>query len=111
MIADFIAFAQVHNDQINGSLEIGGASLNCLSIRRLYRAKKLEGIHWSPTALFLLWGLWNTIFYPVNHLWISFYCGLVILVTNTVWLWLVFWYWLNDHLPDDPLDAPCEDAV
>lgn len=79
-------------DSINALFELTGALLICLNIRQLLRDRCVAGVHWAPTAFFTTWGLWNCYFYPSLDQWMSFCGGLAIVVTNAVWLGLVWRY-------------------
>ena len=74
------------SDMINGFFEgVGGFLLwhNCWI---LYREREVRGVSVFTTAFFTAWGIWNLIFYPLHHLWLSFAGGLVIASANVVWV-------------------------
>lgn len=80
------------NDLINAGWELGGAFLNALNIRAILQAKRVEGVHWGPFAFFAGFGLWNIYFYPAEGFTYSFIAGLVLVVTNLIWLALAWRY-------------------
>jgi hypothetical protein len=74
------------NDLVNGCLELCGAVLlsrNCVLLRR---HREIRGVSAGPTAFFTFWGVWNLYFYPANHLWISFFGGILLATVNLTWL-------------------------
>ena len=73
-------------DLINGAFEMGGAFANVLSIKSLWKDKKIMGVHWAPTVFFFTWGLWNVAYYPMLNQWFSFIGALAILATNLIWI-------------------------
>lgn len=79
-------------DVINGSFELGGAFILLLNVRRLYRDKIVRGVHWSPTAFFAAWGLWNLLYYPSLGQTCSFIGGVCLVAVNLVWLGQVAYY-------------------
>jgi len=74
-------------DLLNGSFEFFGGVLNFLNIRKLWKDRSLTGISWPVTIWFTLWGASNLIYYPNLHQWISFTGGILIFVTNAIWLY------------------------
>ena len=79
-------------DIINGSSELFGAVLLLTNVVRLHRDKFVQGVHWTPTAFFTAWGLWNLFYYPHLGQWFSFVGGLAIVVVNAIWLGQFVYY-------------------
>jgi len=79
-------------DLINGTFEIGGAVALLLNVYRLYKDKKLSGVHLAPTMFFVVWGYWNLFYYPHLHQWISFFGGMGIVIVNTIWVVMAIYY-------------------
>lgn len=79
-------------DLINGTFELLGAVALWQNVRALYRDRVLRGVHWTPTAFFASWGLWNLFYYPSLDQWASFAGGVAIVAVNLVWLGLVIRY-------------------
>lgn len=79
-------------DLVNGSFEVLGAFIQILNIIQLRKDKTVKGVNWLVTAFFALWGLWNCYFYPVNGFVLSAIGSILIFITNTVWVLLLFHY-------------------
>lgn len=75
-------------DYANGLLELTGGLMQCLSVRRLWRDRRVQGVDWRVTAFFGLWGLWNLFFYPSLDQWASFAGGILIVLANALWVGL-----------------------
>jgi hypothetical protein len=86
-------------DMINGAFELAGALLICMSIRRLHLDGQVKGVSVIPITFFALWGLWNLFFYPHLGQWWSFWGGVAMVVTNTIWLLqMVYVIWVAPPL-------------
>lgn len=85
-------------DFFNGCFEFGGALWLLKDVAALYRARKIEGVHWAPRAYFALWGVWNLFYYPALSQWWSFSGGLAIVCVNTFWVLQLLWYSFTDVL-------------
>lgn len=72
--------------------ELGSAVFSLLNIRAIRQSKSLAGVHWLPTAFFFLWGVYNLWFYTALHLPAAWWAGMVITITNLIWLAHVAWY-------------------
>lgn len=83
------------SDLINGLFECIGGILICSNCYRLYKDKKVMGVNISVTAFFTSWGIWNLYFYPHNNLWLSFIGGLVIVISNSIWIGMSIYYLKN----------------
>jgi hypothetical protein len=79
-------------DLINGLFESTGAFFILLSVLKLHRDKKVRGVHWLHTSFFAAWGYWNLYYYPHLGQWFSFWGGIGITVTNTVWVLQLIYY-------------------
>lgn len=82
-------------DIINGAFESTGGFFILLSVVKLSRDKKVQGVHWGHSAFFTAWGLWNLYFYPHLDQWLSFWGGMFLVSVNAVWLGQIFWYRSN----------------
>lgn len=85
-------------DMINGFYELVGGLVifyNCLI---LYRHKEVRGISVWVTIFFTTWGWWNLYYYPYLNQWLSFYGGILIVVANTLWLSMAFYYSKNSSI-------------
>lgn len=80
------------NDILNGLFEIGGAFLLTMHCRNLYRDKTVRGMSVAPFIFFTAWGYWNLYYYPsVGCPW-SFAGGVAVVLVNTVYLAMLWWY-------------------
>jgi hypothetical protein len=79
-------------DLINGGFEILGAPFIFLSIIKLFRDKEVKGINWMHVSFFTAWGFWNLFYYPHLGQWCSFLGGLGIVISNSIWLGMLFYY-------------------
>jgi len=79
-------------DIINGSFESLGSLFILLSIIKLHKDKVVKGVSWIAVGFFAAWGYWNLFYYPHLGQWISFYGGVAIVITNTIWLIQLIYY-------------------
>jgi hypothetical protein len=80
------------SDIINGLFEMFAGIFISLNIIRLYKDKEVKGVSLIAIIFFFLWGVWNTIFYPINNLWYSFYGGLLVASMNLIWVSQLIYY-------------------
>ena len=83
----------MNGDVINAGFEFAGALANFASVRALWKAKEVKGVHWGQFAFYLTWGAWNLFFYPANGFLWSFIGGIAIMSSNVAWLLLVLYFW------------------
>lgn len=79
-------------DYINGAYECLGGFFIYLSIRKLRKDKKVHGISWAHAFFFTSWGYWNLFYYPHLEQWMSFVGGVLIVITNTIWMGQLVYY-------------------
>ena len=79
-------------DVINGGFEAFGGIFILNHCRALYKDKLVKGISIISTIFFLSWGLWNLYYYPSLNQWWSFYGGLLIAVSNVLWISMMIYY-------------------
>jgi len=79
-------------DQINGLFELVGALFILNHCRVLYKDKQVRGVSILSTVFFFLWGCWNMFYYPHLDQWFSFYGGLLICASNSLWIFLLLYY-------------------
>ena len=79
-------------DLVNAVFEVGGGAIIILNIKRIMRDKKVRGFDWRVMAFFTLWSYWNLYYYPQLDQWLSFFAGLGIVVTNTIYTVLMVYY-------------------
>lgn len=80
------------HDIINGSFEIVAGTLLGINVYKLHKDKKVMGVSVIPTAFFMLCGYWNLYFYPTINCVLSFYGGLLVVLTNTIWVGQMIYY-------------------
>jgi len=86
-------------DLINGTFELLAGGFFYLSVRRIQRDKKVQGVHWATLAFSSVWGLWNLPFYWALEQWLSLLGAVILAVVNTWYLVLVLKF-------ADPEDRP-----
>jgi hypothetical protein len=79
-------------DMINGSFEFLAGIMNLINVRRLYIDKEIKGYSPWVFGFFTAWGVWNLYYYPFLEQWVSFFGGVVIMISNTAWLSLAIYY-------------------
>jgi hypothetical protein len=79
-------------DIINGGFELLGGFFAALSVVKIARSKRAEGIHWGHVGFFTSWGFWNLYYYPALEQWASFTGGLLLVLVNCVYLAQVAYY-------------------
>lgn len=80
-------------DLINGLFELVGGLLQIINIVELYRDKKVTGVSKIPVTFFTIWGIFNIYFYNSLNLSLSLIGGLVITITNMIWLITCMYYY------------------
>jgi len=83
-------------DAINGGLELAGGLFIGLSCYKLWQDKIVRGISWLHMAFFAGWGYWNLYYYPQLDQWFSFAGGMVVVVTNTLWVMMAVYYMMEE---------------
>jgi hypothetical protein len=79
-------------DLINGSFEFLAGFMILNHCRVAIKDKHVAGVSILSTAFFSIWGIWNLWYYPhLNQMW-SFYGGLLIVVANCYWVFLMLKY-------------------
>ena len=86
----------MRSDLVNGLFEAIGALFVWINIRTIWKDKGYKGVHWLPAIFFNSWGVWNLYFYPHLHQWWSFSGGLFMVITNTIWVGLMFKFGRKD---------------
>ena len=79
-------------DIINGCFEGFGSAFIWLHIRQVLKDKKVAGVSIIATAFFFSWGIWNLYYYPQLGQWVSFLGGLLIVISNAIWVFLLMKY-------------------
>lgn len=79
-------------DLVNGLFEGLGALLILRNIQALYRDKIVRGVTLAPVVFWSAWGFWNLFYYPSLDQWFSFYGGVGVMTTNTIWVCMAVYY-------------------
>lgn len=79
-------------DCINGAFEALGGFAVLLSVRRLWRDKRVAGVHWGMIGFFASWGVWNLYYYPHLGQIASFLGGLGVASVNAAYLAMLLYY-------------------
>ncbi len=79
-------------DLVNGLFEGAGGLFILSSIIALWRSKTVSGISWLHIGYFSVWGAWNLYYYPHLGQTLSFWGGIGVFVTNTVYLAMLICY-------------------
>jgi hypothetical protein len=86
-------------DMVNGLFELLAAPFIATSAYRAFVEKKVRGVSLWHINYFLLWAFWNCYLYPSLGMWYSFAGGIVILLANLTYAWLVFYYRRREKCP------------
>ena len=84
-------------DAVNGLLELAGGFFILLSVRKVLHDRMVRGVSWLHVSFFAVWGVWNLYYYPSLDQWFSFAGGVFLVVTNTLWVWLLVYYTLQER--------------
>lgn len=76
----------------NGLFETGGAIVNWLNVKAIYRDKEVKGVYWPVWIFFSLWGYWNIWYYTALDQSFSWWAGLALVSANTAWVGLAVYY-------------------
>lgn len=93
-------------DHINGLFELIGGTLLILNCRRMYVDKEVKGVSIIPCVFFTSWGYWNLFFYPALNAWWSFYGAILVAITNSMWLGMVWYYRKFPNLSPKDAEKP-----
>jgi hypothetical protein len=87
-----VQLATQHYDLINAALNMGGAVAISTSIFRVLRDKMVKGVHWGMLIFFITWSIWNLVLYTHVGLWYSFLAGIIMVITEATYLFLLIFY-------------------
>lgn len=79
-------------DIVNGLFEATAGLFVINNCRCLLRDKSVKGVSVLSTGFFTAWGIWNLYYYPSLSQWMSFFGGLLIVVSNVLWIILAIRY-------------------
>lgn len=82
----------MNNDIINAMFQFASAIFILNNCRVLYNDKQVRGVSVASVAFFFAWGVWNLIFYPTLGQTYSFYAGVIVVMANSMWLYLMMYY-------------------
>jgi len=79
-------------DMINAALQLSGAVLTFLNIKRIIEHKEVKGVSTIPVMNWIVRGWWNLYYFPYLGQMISFVAGILVVTANMWWLALMFYY-------------------
>lgn len=79
-------------DIINSGFEAGGGVFILHHCYVLHKDKEVKGVSIISTIFFSMWGLYNLFYYPHLGQWASFYGGMVISISNMIWVGMMIYY-------------------
>jgi len=79
-------------DIINSFFEFSMFVASIMNIIKILEEKVIKGFHWATVGIASLWGFWNLHYYSSLDQWWSFYAGILLVISNSIWLRLVFYY-------------------
>lgn len=79
-------------DNVNGLYEAIGGLMMLLSCYRLYKDKEVKGVSMITAGFFTSWSFWNLYYYPSLGQWASFAGGIIIGLSNALWVGLAIYY-------------------
>ena len=80
-------------DITNGMFELGGALINWMNVKQIFKDKEVRGVHWSPFVFFTVWGMWNLYYYPYLGQWFSLGAGVLLMIVNLIFLYGLLKYY------------------
>jgi len=80
------------NDLINSIFELFGAIVIWKNVKQLIKDKQVKGVYYPLWIFYATWGFWNLYYYPSLNQHLSFYAGIVMVIGNTIWVSLAFYY-------------------
>ena len=79
-------------DSINASFEFICVFTCWGNVWKLYKDKTVNGVLWTSTLLYVIWGLWHSIYFSVLDQPWSFIGNILSTSGQVVWLMLYFYY-------------------
>ena len=79
-------------DYVNGSYELLAGLFILNNCRVVYKDKSVKGVSIVSTVFFTTWGVWNLYYYPSLGQWASFWGGISVVSSNTLWVVLMLYY-------------------
>lgn len=87
----------INHDAVNAIFECFGTLFILISARKCYINKSADGISWTMTAFFFVWGIWNIAFYPAIGQMFSFYAAIVMAIANFIYTSILIYYTIRRH--------------
>jgi len=86
-------------DIINASFEFFASFFVFKHCLVTMKDKRVAGLSITSIIFFTSWGYWNLYYYPsLGQVW-SFWAGILVVITNSVWVYLLVRYANQDQLP------------
>lgn len=79
-------------DLINAGFEFFSSLALLASCQRVKKEKTATGVSLITICFFTSWGLWNMYYYPSLGQSLSFYCGILVVLANLYWIYLIVKY-------------------
>lgn len=87
------------SDLVNGLFECLGGVMLFYNCWRVYLDKAIQGVSIGVTSFMMVWGFWNLYFYPHLGQWLSFSGGIIIVIANTLWVAMAWYYTRQSRAP------------
>ena len=71
-------------DLCKGLFELGAGGVILLNVRQVLRDRSVWGVHWWPSAYFVMEGIYNGFYFPLLGQWLAF-CGNAGVTLANVW--------------------------
>jgi hypothetical protein len=82
-------------DITNAVFEMGGAIVAAGNCKKIIDDKKVRGVFWPIWVFYTIWGFWNLYYYPAMNCWWSFWAGLLLTISNSIWVYYAWKYRKN----------------
>lgn len=79
-------------DYTQAFFELGSAIFQARNVKAIRQHKTIRGVHWTPTAFYTGWGVYNLWFYAAIGLPLAWWAGMAITLINAVWLAHAIYY-------------------
>jgi hypothetical protein len=77
-------------DTINGLFELCASLFIFNQCRVLWNSKQADGVSMVSIIFFISWAIWNLIYYPSLGQTFSFYAGILVMIANSTWVFLIW---------------------
>lgn len=79
-------------DYVNAVFQLLGSVVVWLNVVSLYRAKRVHGVSPVATAYIVAWCVWNLFYYTELGQVASVWAGGLLVLGNSAWLYLMWYY-------------------